>query len=92
MLQAVLIDNAHRSHAKINRQPCRLEIAATHTKQKPATQINRQQIATSRITHPSISNRHNQHAALWTAHRRRASPITTHKSPPKAFLIVTTRD
>jgi hypothetical protein len=71
MLQAVLIDNAHRSHAKINRQPCRLEITATHTKQKPATQINRQQIATSRITHPSISNRHSPRLENAISHRKR---------------------
>ncbi len=58
-----LIDNHRRSPRKINRKPRRLESAISPTKQTPAPQINRQQIATSRITHPSISNRHNQNAA-----------------------------
>ena len=70
-----LIDNRRRSPRKINRQPRRLEFAISPTKQTPAPQINRQQIATSRMTHLSISNRHNQHAAsalspLLTRHCR----------------------
>ncbi len=83
MLQALLIDNAHRKYFQINRQPRRLEITVSRTKQTSETQINRQQIATSRITHPCISNRRNQHAALWTTDRvpwltDHYSPITTH--------------
>jgi hypothetical protein len=36
-----------KNHAKINRQPRRLEIILSHTKQTPAHQINRQLSATS---------------------------------------------
>ena len=59
-----LIDNHRRSPRKFNRQPRRLESAISLTKQTSAPQINRQQIATFKITHPSISNRHNQHVAM----------------------------
>jgi hypothetical protein len=61
------------SHAKINRQPRRLEFTLSRTKQTPAPQINRQQITTSKITHP---NRHNQNAAPAPA--RHSSRITRH--------------
>jgi hypothetical protein len=61
------------SHAKINRKPCRLEITLSRTKQTPAPQINRQQITTSKTTHP---NRHNQNAA--PAPTRHSSQITSH--------------
>ncbi len=44
------------NHPKINRQPGRLETIVSHTKQTPATQINRQQIATSTITNRSPRN------------------------------------
>jgi hypothetical protein len=43
------------------------------------SQINLQQNATSRIARPSISNRHNQHAAPWTTDR--ALRITSGYSP-----------
>jgi hypothetical protein len=64
-----------KSHRKINRKPRRLEFAVSPTKQRSAPQINRQQIATFKI---SISNRHNQkfaqtptrHSSLATRHRR----------------------
>jgi hypothetical protein len=63
------------SHPKINRQPRRLEFTVSRTKQRPAPQINRQQITTSKI---SISNRHSQkfaqtptrHSSLATRHCR----------------------
>ena len=90
---------AHRP--KINRQPGRLESIVTLTKQTPATQINRQQIATSQITHRVISNRHTataltRHFSLVTDHclsnrytprlENAKNPIKTHFS---ALLIVT---
>jgi hypothetical protein len=61
------------SHRKINRQPRRLEFTLSPTKQTPAPQINRQQITTSKITHP---NHHNQNAA--PAPTRHSSRITRH--------------
>jgi FKBP-type peptidyl-prolyl cis-trans isomerase FklB len=64
-----------RKHAQINRQPRRLEFTLSHTKQTAAPQINRQQITTSKITHSSISNRHNQNAAQAPA---RHSALATH--------------
>jgi hypothetical protein len=64
------------SHAKFNRQPRRLEFTLSHTKQTPAPQINRQQIATSKITHHIISNRQNQNAA--PAPTRHSSLATRH--------------
>ncbi len=99
-----LIDNNRRSPLKINRQPRRLEFAISPTKQTPAPQINRQQMrtshpaffagrATSRITHPDISNRHNRHAApllinhyspTCLAGRR----VTTHCPSNRHFLHV----
>jgi hypothetical protein len=62
------------SHAKINRQPRRLEFTLSRTKQTPAPPINRQQITTSKITHP---NRHNQNAA--PAPTRHSSRVTRHR-------------
>ncbi len=51
-------------HCLFNRQPCRLEITVTHTKETPATQINRQLSGTwcsanhnSPITNKTPSNR-----------------------------------
>jgi hypothetical protein len=90
------IDNDRRSPRKINRQPRRVESSVSHTKQTPAPPINRQQmrvlhpasfagLATSRIAHPSISNRHNQHAAP-------APAPTHHESLVTVVLIVTPRD
>jgi hypothetical protein len=61
------------NHPKTNRQPGRLESIVTHTKQTPATQINRQEIATSQITHRVISNRHTAPALT-----RHFSPVTDH--------------
>jgi hypothetical protein len=61
------------SHYKINRQPRRLEFTVSPTKQTPEPQINRQQITTSKITHP---NRHNQNAA--PAGARHSSLATRH--------------
>jgi len=61
------------SHPKINRQPRRLEFTVSRTKQTPAPQFNRQQITTSKITHP---NRHNQNAA--PAPTRHSSLATRH--------------
>jgi hypothetical protein len=61
------------SHRKINRQPRRLVFTLSRTKQTPAPQINRQQITTSKITHP---NRHNQNVA--PAPTRRSSLGTRH--------------
>jgi hypothetical protein len=61
------------SHYKINRKPRRLEFTLSRTKQTPAPQINRQQITTSKITHP---NRHNQNAA--PAPTRHSSLATRH--------------
>jgi hypothetical protein len=59
-----LTDNDRRSHAKINRQPRRLELTVSHTKQTSAPQINRQQIATSRIVQfaSPLPSRDTQHA------------------------------
>jgi hypothetical protein len=76
------------SHAKFNRQPRRLEFTLSHTKQTPAPQFNRQQIATSKIaqfasrmpsrdTHHMISNRQNRSAA--PAPTRHSSRITRHR-------------
>ena len=67
-------DDDSRSPLKINRQPRRLDFAISPTKQTPAPQINRQQmctshpalfagLATSKTTHPIISDRHDQHAS-----------------------------
>jgi hypothetical protein len=56
------------SYTKINRKPRRLEFTLSHTKQTPVPQINRQQIATSKITHHIISNRQNQNAAPAPTH------------------------
>jgi hypothetical protein len=77
MLQAVLIDNSRRSPAKINRQPRRLEIRVTHTKQTPATQFNRQRFATwqitnheSQITSHARSNRHTSRLENAVSHRK----------------------
>jgi hypothetical protein len=53
------------SHDEINRKPRRLEFTLSRTKQTPAPPINRQQITTSKITHP---NRHNQNAAPAPTH------------------------
>ena len=64
------------SHAKINRKPCRLEFTLSPTKQTPAPQFNRQQITTSKITHPSVSNGHHQNAAQ--APTRHSSLISRH--------------
>ena len=76
------------SHCKFNRQTRRLESSVSPTKQTPAPQINRQQMrtvqsrvicgsATSRIRHPSISNRHHtQHDA--PALTRQSSRIARH--------------
>jgi hypothetical protein len=61
------------SHYKINRKPRRLEFTLSRTKQTPAPPINRQQITTSKTTHP---NRHNQNAA--PAPTRHSSRITSH--------------
>ena len=71
-----LIDNERRSPLEINRQPRRLEFTVSRTKQTPAPQINRQLIATSKITHSSISNHHNQNAA--PARTRHSSRIARH--------------
>jgi hypothetical protein len=87
MLQAVLIDNSRLSPAKINRQPRRLEIRVTHTKQTPATQFNRQHSATSRITIRSVSNRHTSHRAPTTTDR--ASRVTDYASRIAATLLDT---
>jgi hypothetical protein len=80
MLQAVKQVHSQcyiaRKHAQINRQPRRLEFTLSHTKQTPAAQINRQQIATSKITHSRISNHHNQHAEQ--ALSRHSSLATRH--------------
>jgi hypothetical protein len=62
--------------AKFNRQPRRLEFTVSRTKQTPAPRFNRQQITTSKITHPSISNRYNQKSAQ--APTRHSSLITHH--------------
>ena len=51
-----LIDNRRRSQRQFNRQPVRLEFAISPTKQTPAPQFNRQQIATSRFTTHSSRN------------------------------------
>jgi hypothetical protein len=89
MLQAVLIDNSRRSHAKINRQPCRLETTVTPTKQTPATQFNRQRFATrqitnheSQITSHARSNRHTSRLENAVSHRKQtlASRSNRHKS------------
>ena len=62
---------------KINRKPGRLEIIVSRRKQTPATQINRQQIATSTITNrqPSVTNHESQ--------------ITSHESRVAAALLDT---
>jgi hypothetical protein len=65
-----------RKHAQINRQPRRLEFTLSHTKQTHAAQINRQQIATSKITHSRISDHHSQHAEQ--ALSRHSSLATRH--------------
>ena len=52
------------SPAKINRKPCRLEIAISPTKQTPATQINRKLLSTLRITLSQVTN----HYSLITNH------------------------
>ncbi len=85
-----LIDNDCRSprstHNKINRQPCQLETSVSHTKQTSAPQINRQQIATSKITHLGISNRRNQQAA--PAFTRHSSRITRHCRSNRQWQIL----
>jgi hypothetical protein len=68
------------SHAKINRQPRRLEFTLSRRKQTPAPQFNRQQINTSKITHSSISSRQNRNAA-------EAPRVTHHLSLATAVLI-----
>jgi hypothetical protein len=64
------------SHAKINRKPRRLEFTVSRTKQTPAPQFNRQQIATSKITHHVIPNRQNRNAV--PAPTRHSSLATRH--------------
>jgi hypothetical protein len=63
------------SRAKFNRKPRRLEFTLSRTKQTPAPQINRQQIATSKITIAVTSNRDaaqagDRHSSLATRHCR----------------------
>ena len=53
MSQCYIHISSIANHAKINRQPSRLETIVSRTKQTPAPQFNRQQIATSRITNRS---------------------------------------
>ncbi len=65
-----------RRHCKFNRQPCRLESAISRTKQTPAPPINRQQIATPRIT--NLPRRQAGHY----------SPITTHSRSNRQWQIL----
>jgi hypothetical protein len=75
--------NTTQHHSKFNRQPRRLEITLSHTKQTTPTRLNRQLFHTFPSTNRGTSNRHNSHPAprLSSLPRRRASrhsPITTH--------------
>lgn len=81
----VLIDNDHRSAAKINRQPRRLEIVVSHRKQTTAPPINRKQFATSQIRFsPLPTQRQNSLRARCYMHRPDAL-ATSHSSIPGAL-------
>ena len=67
-----------RTHSKFNRQPVRLEIAISPTKQTPAPQFNRQLFATPRIANPVLSHRQTSQDAPRTTDRQ--SRITSHHS------------
>ncbi len=64
------------SHCKFNRQPRRLESSVSHTKQTPAPQFNRQQIATPQIT--------NHYSPTCLAGRR----VTTHRRSNRQWQIL----
>ena len=78
------------NHVFFNRQPARLEIAISPTKQTPAPQFNRQQFATSRISNPAVStgcesrrvcSGHRRASLRTNLPRRQAgyqSPVTNH--------------
>lgn len=51
--------------AEINRKPCRLEIAVSHTKQTPKAQINRKLSCTSR---KQFRRANSSHSSLTTSH------------------------
>lgn len=87
MLHRVLSDNACPSPAKINRQPGRLEIAVSSTKQKPAAQFNRQQIGTSRSrTSWPFREKRARHDAPVVSISRRRTLATSHLSLATAFF------